>query len=74
MNYKIIKTKQGEVLLRRSHNSDNDTESQVIIECFIGNESYHYVEEVNFDLEASASDFIDNVSTTFAEKWIKNWI
>ena len=72
MNYKIIKTKQGEVLLRTDLNLENESNSRVVIECFIGSE--HYYEEVNFDLETSASDFIDNFSTTFAEKWIKNWI
>ncbi len=78
MNYKIIKTKQGEVLLRRSIGKDGEGFTAVEIECYSDKDEdddcrgWHN-EVIEFFLEQTAKDFIANFSTVSAEKWIKFW-
>jgi len=68
MNFKIIKTKKGDLLLRRS-----DPINSVTIHYFSnkeGEEDICYEENIMFDYSSSARDFIAN----FSEKSALNWI
>lgn len=75
MNFKIIKTKEGTVLLRRSTwDYDKDNVAVIVyIEYFknINNNEDHFEEKLIFGYQHTAKIFIEDFSEDSALKWIK---